>query len=360
MKMSTHRRDYYLREIVSVALLWFLGGMLFVYVKFNDIPNNVIADAYPVMPDMTKEWIYKFSVLSCLCIGLMMGIFHTLIYPKMIRTRNILLTIMLRMAVFAALTTAIILIFLQFSGIPSHAWKSTTLPSGSGVSVMVSMVLMEMLVGLVVTLRTNLGKNYFRNFIRNAYFTPIMENRIFMFMDLRDSTLLVEKMGSTAFSSFIQDCFKDLSSAALDLGGEIYQFVGDEAVITWPVKNQTQFKEAVDLHFSLIEKLEKKRAYYIGKHSHFPEFWSSIHSGMVSAALVGHYKKEIAYHGGVLNLCSRLQKVCRDYNTNLVVSESFYKELPYKSSFNCSAVSDIELKGISEKQLVYKIDLDFT
>lgn len=357
--MTAHKRDYYLREILFVTLLWLLGGLIFVYVKFNDIPDTA-AKAYPVMQGMTKQWVYKFSVVTCLCIGLMMGIFHTLIYPKMIRTRNIVLTILLRMAIFATLTTAIILIFLHFSDIPSNTWQSSTLPRGSGMSVMVSMVLMDILVGLIVTLRTNLGKNYFRNFIRNPYFTPIPENRIFMFMNLRDSTILVKKMGSTHFSSFIQDCFKDLSSVSLELGGEVYQFVGDEAVITWRIKNQKQFKEAVDLHFFLIKQLEKKRGYYIRKHNHFPEFWSSIHSGTVSAALVGHYKKEIAFHGGVLNLCSRLQKVCRDYNANLVISENFYKQLPHKNSFRYTAISDIELKGISQKQLVYKVDLDIS
>lgn len=189
MKITVYRLQYYLREILSVALLWLFGGLLFVYIKFNDIPDAIISKAYPLIPEMTKKWIYEFSIVSCICIGLLMGIFHTLVYPKLIRTRNIFFTILLRITVFAVLTTLIILIAFQLSGLPSAAWTSSSLPKGSGISVMVLMILMEILVGLVVTLRTNLGKNYFRNFIRNAYFTPLLEDRIFMFMDLKDSTL---------------------------------------------------------------------------------------------------------------------------------------------------------------------------
>ncbi|CAM3553693.1 adenylate/guanylate cyclase domain-containing protein [Flavobacterium chungbukense] len=358
MKITAYRLHYYLREIISVTMLWLFGGLLFVYIKFNDIPNNIISIAYPLIPGMTKKWIYEFSAITCICIGLLMGIFHTLIYPKMIKTRNIVLTIFLRIMVFTALTTALILIAFQFSGMPSNAWKSTSLPEGSGLSVMISMILMEMLVGMVVTLRTNMGKNYFRNFIRNAYFTPSLEDRIFMFMDLKDSTLLVEKMGSTKFSSFIQDCFKDISAIALDLGGEIYQFVGDEAVLSWQITTNKCFNNALQMHFSLIERLEKKRPYYMNKHNIFPEFRSSIHSGIVSAALVGVYKKEMAYHGGVLNLCSRLQKVCRDHDAALVISESFYNHLVVDYPFSFLPITDIELKGISEKQLVYKVIID--
>ncbi|MFQ6599783.1 adenylate/guanylate cyclase domain-containing protein [Flavobacterium sp. C3NV] len=321
-------------------------------------PNSIISIAYPLIPGMTKKWIYEFSAITCICIGLLMGVFHTLVYPKMIKTRNIILTIFLRITVFTALTTALILVAFQFSGMPSNTWKSNSLPEGSGVSVMISMILMEILVGMVVTIRTNMGKNYFRNFIRNAYFTPSLEDRIFMFMDLKDSTLLVEKMGSKKFSSFIQDCFKDISAIALDLGSEIYQFVGDEAVLSWQIKTNKCFSNALQMHFSLMKLLEKKRQYYIDKHRKFPEFRSSIHSGIVSAALVGVYKKEMAYHGGVLNLCSRLQKVCRDHDADLVISENFHNHLIVDYPFIFLPITDIELKGISEKQLVYKVMID--
>lgn len=355
MNLTKHRIRYYLREIFSVAVLWLFGGLLFVYIKFSDVPDALFNKVYPLTPGMTKFSVYKFSIVACLCIGIVMGVFHTLIYPRVIRARNFLLTIFLRIAVFIALTISIILLFLNFSKIYSQTSEYIVLPKGSAVSVLVSMILMEMIVGLVVTLRTNLGKNFFRNFIRNSYFTPLLEDRIFMFMDLKDSTELVEKMGSTQFSSFIQDCFKDISVVALNLGGEIYQFVGDEAVINWYIKKEQCFKDALQMHFYLEQRLEKKREYYINTHNHFPKFRSSIHSGIVSAALVGEYKKEMAYHGGVLNLCSRLQKVCKDYDASLVISENFYKHLSPYSQFTFSPISDIELKGIAEKQLVYNV-----
>jgi adenylate cyclase len=61
---------------------------------------------------------------------------------------------------------------------------------------------------------------------------PRIEKRIFLFMDLKDSTSYAEKLGNLKFSELIQDCFNDANKVIPPFNAEIYQYVGDEVVLT--------------------------------------------------------------------------------------------------------------------------------
>ena len=54
-----------------------------------------------------------------------------------------------------------------------------------------------------------------------------------MFMDLRGSTAIAEKLGHHKYSEMMQSCFHDLTSIVINYKASIYQYVGDEVVLTW-------------------------------------------------------------------------------------------------------------------------------
>lgn len=358
MSPSPHRIKYYATEIISVATLWIVFALLCVYIKFDGIPDGQLRKIYSFHPSMTKLKLYQMAFLIALFLGLVTGLAHTLLYPAIIRTRNFFANLAIRILIFLLLTISTLSLFLALSGLPT---VGTYLPnnyllSKSIMEVFSYLIILEVIVGLTVTLRRNLGKGYLKKFIRSSYFIPQVEYRVFMFTDLKNSTMLVERMGSLNFSSFIQDCFRDFSNVALDLGGEIYQFVGDEVVTTWKVRQDFDYSACTALHFAMASRLKSRKQYYINRYEIFPEFRSSIHCGEVSSAVVGEFKSEIAYHGGVLNLCSRLQNVCRDYDAELVTSEDFHDRISITDHSRYSPITDIELKGISKKQLVYRVD----
>ena len=49
---------------------------------------------------------------------------------------------------------------------------------------------------------------------------------------------------------------------------------------------------------------------------------------------VGEIKTEIVYHGDVLNTAARIQSLCKNYHTDLLISENFFyfkeKNSPFK------------------------------
>ena len=102
------------------------------------------------------------------------------------------------------------------------------------------------------------GHGVLLNFILGKYHHPKEEKRIFMFMDLKSSTTIAENLGHERYSYFIQDCFRDLHPAIIESQGEIYQYVGDEAIITLPYETARQNNNCLNVFFAFEKELEKK------------------------------------------------------------------------------------------------------
>jgi hypothetical protein len=112
MIISRSRVEYYLSEITIVATLWVFCSLLFVYVKLNDIPNGILAKAYGLAPWMDKTWIYLYTSITAGAIGFLMGIINTFLYPVIIKTGNLILSIFLRVLTFFILAFASSSVFL--------------------------------------------------------------------------------------------------------------------------------------------------------------------------------------------------------------------------------------------------------
>ena len=76
------------------------------------------------------------------------------------------------------------------------------------------------------------GQDVLMKFLRGRYMRPTEEDRVFMFLDLRDSTPIAEKLGPTYYR-LLDDFFHDISHPVMMTRAEIYQYVGDEVVLTW-------------------------------------------------------------------------------------------------------------------------------
>ena len=159
------------------------------------------------------------------------------------------------------------------------------------------------------------------------YQKPREENLIFMFLDLKSSTTYAEKLGHERYSDFIQDCFKFITDPLLLTYGRVYQFVGDEVIVTWNATKEKNYKKAVDFFFIFQEELLKKREYFEEKYGLQPEFTASLNAGRVMAAEVGEIKIELAFHGDVLNTAARIQKQCKKFGKEILVTKNFAEKL---------------------------------
>jgi adenylate cyclase len=102
--------------------------------------------------------------------------------------------------------------------------------------------------------------------------------------------------------------------------------------------------------------IREKGNYYENKYGIIPEFKAGISSGYATVAEVGELKKELAYHGDVLNTASRIQSVCNKYNKFLLISEELEKNLDLAFDYNKELIGSIELKGKLQPDNIYSIE----
>ena len=215
--------------------------------------------------------------------------------------------------------------------------------------------LVNSVLSLLLEINRLLGRGNFFKLIAGKFYNPKEEFRIFMFVDLNSSTTIAEKLGHLTYSSFIKDCFYDMAIVH-SYGAQIYQYVGDEAVLTWELSKMKSVIECIDAFWAFNDQLFNKSGYYKDKYGIIPEFKAGASIGMVTVVEIGDVKKEIAYHGNTLNTAARIEAVCNIYGEKLLVSKKLHDELvKEKSTYIYTKVAETQLKGKQGITEIYSI-----
>src|SRR4030095_4669483 len=102
----------------------------------------------------------------------------------------------------------------------------------------------------------NLGQGVLNNFFRGKYHTPKEEERIFMFLDMKSSTTIAENIGHVKYFEMLREYFADLTDPIIEHVGEIYQYVGDEIVVSWKLNNGLQNNNCINCFFAMKSKIK--------------------------------------------------------------------------------------------------------
>jgi adenylate cyclase len=214
------------------------------------------------------------------------------------------------------------------------------------------------LIGTLVILQVNdkYGPGVFASFLLGKYFHPKKEERIFMFLDLRSSTSIAEKLGEGRYFNFLKETFQYATPSILYSKGEIYQYVGDEIVISWKTNKGTENANCIQCFFNIQSSLNKKLDYYSEKYGVVPEFKAGLHYGYVMAGEIGMVKREIAFSGDVLNTTSRIQSKCNDLGVNILLSKFLLDKLSLNpDTFTPKLMGDIALRGKEQSLSLYTL-----
>lgn len=198
-------------------------------------------------------------------------------------------------------------------------------------AILVYFFIVGSLIEIFYEIDRKLGKGILVKFLLGRYYKPKEEKRIFLFMDLKSSTYYAEKLGHFKYSRLIQDCFKDISNAIRVNKAQIYQYVGDEVVLTWKIDEGIQNLRCIHVFYDFLDTLENRKEYYQKTYGMVPIFKAGVHSGKVMVAEVGELKSEIAYHGDAINTASRIQGLCNSYQSRLLISGDLLVKLKEKN-----------------------------
>ena len=190
-------------------------------------------------------------------------------------------------------------------------------------------------------------------YVTGRYHLPEEVNKIFLFIDLKSSTAMAEKLGNTKYSSFLIDYFHDMTGAILMSKAEIYQYIGDEIILTWNFNSGIKHARCINCFFDIMTSIEWDKEKYLKKYGVQPEFKASLHAGKVSVTWIGTIKKEIVYHGDVLNTAARIQEECNKYGQKFLLSEYMLQNVELPEYLRSEFVGELQLKGKEKKVKIF-------
>lgn len=232
-----------------------------------------------------------------------------------------------------------------------QSWANVMINLGtpSFISVMVLAGVLVSATQFMLQVNDKFGSGVLWKFIIGKYYLPRQEERIFMFLDLKSSTTIAEKIGSKQFFEMIREIFQDITEPITDNLGEIYQYVGDEVIVSWPVDRGLRENNCLFCFFDIERKMAERQAHYQEKYGQTPTFKAGLHIGEATVGEIGVIKKDIVFSGDVLNTASRIQGECNRYDAGILVSSDLLERMPLDRSFEKIPMGEIQLRGKASK-----------
>lgn len=177
-----------------------------------------------------------------------------------------------------------------------------------------------------------------------------------MFSDIEGFTSISEKLPPEQLMIFLSDYMDELTKIIKTYSGTIDKFIGDAIMTFWgapvelPNSPYLACQAAYDCQKKLVELNEKWKAE--GKPVMNTRF--GIHSGeMIVGNLGSEERLNYTVIGDSVNLGARLESVNKLYGTNIIISESTYKQVSDK--FYCRFLDMVAVKGKSKGVKIYEL-----
>ena len=176
-----------------------------------------------------------------------------------------------------------------------------------------------------------------------------------MFLDLSSSTTIAEKLGPVKYHKFINSYFFDIDEAIVESEGEIYQYVGDEAVISWKDNNGFKNANCIRCFFRVKDRINFFSEKYEKEYGIVPGFKAGLHFGHVVTGEIGDSKKEIVFNGDVLNTAARVQAQCNTLGKAFLVTEDILERIELPDEFISESLGKYTLRGKVQETEIFNI-----
>ena len=210
-------------------------------------------------------------------------------------------------------------------------------------------------VQFVIQMNRMIGANVLRYFLAGVYHRPKAEGRVFLFLDLEGSTQLAERLGSGQYFELLRRCIDDLTEPLLETGGEIYQYAGDEVVVTWRVADGLQAGNCVRCFFEVRRAIARCAAGYEQDFGAVPRFRGGLHCGTVTAGEIGDLRKQIVFVGDILNTAARLEEYAKRNGLELVASQAVLDHVKVPPSVRITRCGELVLRGKDAPVIAYSL-----
>lgn len=360
--MLSPKQKRNISRIIPFGIIWLVTGWVFLIAETvatgnqNLNPDTAITLTLPV---------FIFASLAVALVGLLVGLVELVILEKRFRNFSFGRKVGYKFLIYLTLMITLQTIFFPIASAIEHnisllnpqVWHKTGqyFQSIVFINTMIQLSFHLILSLLYAAISENLGHQVMLNFFSGKYHKPRVEKRIFMFLDMKNSTTIAEKVGHIKYFEFLQQYYDSMTDPIINHLGEVYQYIGDEVVVSWKENLGLNRNNCIKCFMGIKESMKALLSEFEEQYGIETGFKAGMHLGEVTTGEIGALKKEIVFSGDVLNTTARIQALCNEKKQSLIISEELKKQLP--EEIQTKHLGEISLKGRQQPIKVSAVEL---
>ena len=348
-------------RIIPFGVIWLVTAWMFLFTELivtrnqNVNPNTDITMTLPV---------FIFASISITALGLIVGCFEILLIERRFRNYPLKTKLFYKFIIYLLLFLLVIVVtFPLAESLSTGASLLSPEIQAKMQRFFVSLTFLNTMAQLSASLfasliysavSENLGHNVFLNLVSGRYHEPAVERRIFMFLDMKASTTIAESLGHVRYFDLLKDYYDLMSDPIINSHGEVYQYIGDEIVISWKLEKGLANANCIQCFVEIQNQLSKAQEHFKNTYGEEVGFKAGLHLGEVTIGEIGALKKEIVFTGDVLNTTARIQSQCAELGAYILISGKL-KDALNTDVFSFESKGIIELKGRDQKEELFEV-----
>jgi adenylate cyclase len=344
---------YRLYLVTNIAIIWVLFSIIFLY-NIVEVDREVL---------VSRRLIF-FSIAFAI-IGFIVAGAEAFFLKQAFRNYPLWLATIFRMTLTFAIFMVVSVVFLAAYFVLRYngsflefkdVFIDNIVTTPSFMMFMVDLGVLAFISIMILEISDKYGPGGVRNLLRGRYNKPRQENRIFIFLDINDSTAIAEQIGHEKYFNMLKDFFADITDPILANGGHIYQYVGDEVVLSWKTSPRNKLR-CLNFIRQALTAIKKRESYYKTNYGVVPSFKTGIHAGDVTAGYIGIIKKDLVFSGDTLNTTARIRSKCHELKNPFILSIDFYTDFNYPADqYKITEIGEMEFKGRKEKSKLFSLE----
>lgn len=227
-------------------------------------------------------------------------------------------------------------------GLMTGAWADVTLLQ---IEVYLYAVAVTAIVIFVGRVRELLGRDVFLSLLTGRYRNPVQEERVFLFIDLVGSTAFAEEHGDLKAQEFLGSLFSAFAEPVRRHKGAIDDYIGDAAIITWPLERGIKDARCVRCVFDILADIEANAEKWLKSYGRVPRLRAALHGGAIVTAEIGVDHHKIAYFGDTVNTTARLESFCKTLERQVLISTDLARQLELPDGIIKEDLGDHAVRG---------------
>ena len=225
----------------------------------------------------------------------------------------------------------------------AYARLPTTIPMAFGVAF--GAVLVLRVVGFI-------GARNLFCLLTGRYHRPVIERKVFLFLDIKGSTAIAEELGAIEAAALIGKFLFDVSKPITDHRGDIYLYAGDGLIATWNWDEAMRENTIVRAADAIHAAVRREGKSYLAAFGRVPEFRIGVHGGEVVVSEQGDTRRALGIYGDPINIAARMEQLAKELHEPCVFSAEVVEQLDgHGRGFEFAGEKPV--KGISSAIPVY-------